>query len=219
MYDNAHNARIQKQVRELFMKHINDQVAKNEAPHHNKIMGQLESQALRHHDVPGGGAHLASSLGDMGFEHTLAPSGEPVPKTRKPRKKKEIIGGSSEILPGGPVVLGTKSTEIGGALETLKDLDSMHGQPPDENIPTVEGRKVTVKSRKEDYEGSGLTAGGITGGGTTGGGMTGGARSARNEIVKRIMKEQGLSLPQASKYVKDHNLYKKKYFSNTHLLN
>lgn len=32
--------------------------------------------------------------------------------------------------------------------------------------------------------------------------------SARGEIVKRIMREKGLSLPQASKYVKEHNLYK-----------
>lgn len=39
---------------------------------------------------------------------------------------------------------------------------------------------------------------------------TGGKKksSARGELVKRIMKEKGLSLPQASKYVKEHNLYK-----------
>ena len=32
--------------------------------------------------------------------------------------------------------------------------------------------------------------------------------SARGELVKKIMREKGLSLPQASKYVKEHNLYK-----------
>jgi hypothetical protein len=31
--------------------------------------------------------------------------------------------------------------------------------------------------------------------------------SARGEIVKKVMREQGLSLPQASKYVKEHGLY------------
>ena len=31
----------------------------------------------------------------------------------------------------------------------------------------------------------------------------------RNEIVKQIMREHSLSLPMASKYVKDHGLYKK----------
>jgi len=34
-----------------------------------------------------------------------------------------------------------------------------------------------------------------------------GKRQARAEVVKRIMKEKGLSLPQASKYVKEHNLF------------
>ena len=32
-------------------------------------------------------------------------------------------------------------------------------------------------------------------------------RNKRNEIVKKVMKEKGLSLPQASKYVKENNLY------------
>ena len=38
----------------------------------------------------------------------------------------------------------------------------------------------------------------------------GGSRSVRAEIVKKIMKEKGLSMINASKYVKEHNLYKKK---------
>jgi hypothetical protein len=34
-----------------------------------------------------------------------------------------------------------------------------------------------------------------------------GARQKRNEVVKRIMKEKGLKMIEASKYVKQHNLY------------
>ena len=33
--------------------------------------------------------------------------------------------------------------------------------------------------------------------------------SARNELVRKVMKEHSLSLPAASKYVKEHNLYKR----------
>ena len=33
--------------------------------------------------------------------------------------------------------------------------------------------------------------------------------NARNELVKKVMKEHGLSLPNASKFVKDHGLYQK----------
>jgi len=43
-----------------------------------------------------------------------------------------------------------------------------------------------------------------------GGRVVGGkAPSARGAIVKKIMREKGLSLPQASKYVKEHGLYSK----------
>ena len=39
-------------------------------------------------------------------------------------------------------------------------------------------------------------------------GMSGGkGRSKRNEIVREVMKKHNLSLPAASKYVKEHNLY------------
>jgi hypothetical protein len=37
--------------------------------------------------------------------------------------------------------------------------------------------------------------------------MSGGAKPKRSEVVKRVMREHGLSLGQASKYVKEHKLY------------
>ena len=39
--------------------------------------------------------------------------------------------------------------------------------------------------------------------------MKGDGRKARAEIVKKIMKEKGMKMIEASKYVKEHNLYKK----------
>jgi hypothetical protein len=47
------------------------------------------------------------------------------------------------------------------------------------------------------------------GGRKVGGASCGGKRapSARGAIVKKVMAEHGLSLPQASKYVKEHGLY------------
>jgi hypothetical protein len=48
--------------------------------------------------------------------------------------------------------------------------------------------------------------------GVVGGGMSGGGdgRKKRAELVKKVMAEKGLSMINASKYIKDHNLYKKK---------
>ena len=70
----------------------------------------------------------------------------------------------------------------GGALLSLRDLDSMEGQMPD-----------TIQA-KETLKAEGMTAGGK-------------GRSKRNEIVREVMKKHNLSLPAASKYVKEHNLY------------
>jgi DNA gyrase inhibitor GyrI len=39
-----------------------------------------------------------------------------------------------------------------------------------------------------------------------GSGVSGGARSARGELIKKVMKEQGLTLGKASKYIKDNGL-------------
>ena len=76
----------------------------------------------------------------------------------------------------------------GGALLSLKGLDAMHGQPD----PTVQA-KVTVKAEGVDRK--------------VGEGMSGGLRRKRIEIVKEVMKKHKLTLPAASKYVKEHKLY------------
>ena len=52
-----------------------------------------------------------------------------------------------------------------------------------------------------------MLADGKIGFGKTGAGITGGVK--RSDIVKKVMNEKGLSMIQASKYVKDNNLYKK----------
>ena len=54
--------------------------------------------------------------------------------------------------------------------------------------------KVTVKSAGEPDR-------------AVGSGVSGGGRSKRNTIVREVMQKHGLTLPAASKYVKEHNLY------------
>jgi hypothetical protein len=73
----------------------------------------------------------------------------------------------------------------------------MHGQPPD----TIRA-KVAPTSRPE-------AAAAVVGGAAIGYGVSGGAKSRtkRHEIVKEIMRKHKLSLPAASKYVKEHKLY------------
>ena len=56
--------------------------------------------------------------------------------------------------------------------------------------------------------GSGTSAGGMSAGGYSGGNK-GRGKSERTQIVAKVMKEHRLNLAQASKYVKEHGLYKR----------
>ena len=164
---------------------------------------------------------------DLGFEPTLgATSGEGVPKRvrkkmievgeglsaagvsaagvsagakpkRAPKKNLQVsVPEASETAAEGvsakskPKRVRKKKGEgvSGGALLSLKDLGAMHGQPE----PTTRA-KVTVKAEGADRK--------------VGEGMSGGLRRRRIEIVKEVMKKHKLSLPAASKYVKEHKLY------------
>jgi hypothetical protein len=58
-----------------------------------------------------------------------------------------------------------------------------------------------------------MSAGGMSAGGMSAGGYSGGGKkktpSERSKIVSQVMKEHHLNLAQASKYVKEHGLYKR----------
>ena len=90
----------------------------------------------------------------------------------------------------------------GGALLTLQHLDDMRGQPPP-------GRRVYRTPQAGVGEVRGTPPPQV-------GTETGGAKpprtrqaNARNQLVREIMAKHKLSLPQASKYIKEHNLCKK----------
>ena len=76
---------------------------------------------------------------------------------------------------------------------TLKDLENMHGQPPDtENAKTSDQARTHVSVQV----GAGAPAAEV-----------GGARKKRNDLVRAIMKSHKLSRPEASKHIKAHKLY------------
>ena len=67
---------------------------------------------------------------------------------------------------------------------SLKDLDNMHGQPPQQQMDST----ITVKDEGRDR--------------AVGSGVSGGGGSKRNTIVRKVMQKRGLTLPRASKHVK-----------------
>ena len=170
-YRNRRNEAVADQVRTISQNHINREKEIADFATSYEIPSQLESVVMRDPLVHGGSGFAASTVQDLGFEKTLgATSGEGEPK-RKPRKKSIAVG---EGLSAAGISAGGIS---GGALLSLRDLDSMEGQPPD-----------TILA-KETLKAEGMSAGCK-------------GRSQRHEIVREVMKKHNLSLPAASKYVK-----------------
>ena len=226
-YNNQYNSNVAQIVRGYSQKHINRENAVNDFSTSYEIPSMVEASVLKNPEVHGGSGFGAATVQDLGFEPTLgATSGDGVPKRvrkkmievgeglsaagvsaagvsagakpkRAPKKNLQVpVPEAIETVAEG-VSAGSKPKRTrkkkgdgvsGGALLSLKDLGAMHGQPE----PTTRA-KVTVKAEGADR--------------TVGEGMSGGLRRKRIEIVKEVMKKHKLSLPAASKYVKEHKLY------------
>ncbi len=196
-YNNTLGRSVSRAVTNLNQRAINHEnnIDEEDDHHKNDVTSQLEFVVDQNPDVYGGQGHNVNTMFDLGFEPVNSANGKPIVRKRK------VKGGGAS----------------GGALQSAVSAEYMHGDPPE----TTQS-KVTVKARKFDYEGSGMSAGGMSAGGASAGGMSAGGASAgsiiggkqaslskRNAIVKKIMLEHKISLPEASKYVKTHGLYKK----------
>ena len=210
-YKSKYNKEIAEQVRFLSQNHVNREKEINDFSTSYEIPSQVESAVMRHPEVHGGNGFAAATVGDMGFEPTLGATSADAKPVRRRKVRIEVGEGlsaagvsaagvsavSAGASAGGVSAGAAKRTRrkkgegaSGGALLSLKDLDKMHGQPPQEMQA-----KVTVKAEGEHDR-------------AVGSGVSGGAaRSKRNAIVRDVMKKHGLSLPAASKFVKEHNLY------------
>ncbi len=209
-YANQYNASIAQAVRGYSQKHIDRENAMNDFNTSYEIPSKVEASVLKEPEVHGGSGFAAATVADLGIEPTLGATGGAEAENKKKRVRKKVIevgeglaaagvSGGGTTAAGKPKRSRKKKGEgvaaspprmqgvSGGALLTLKDLGAMHGQPE----PTIQA-KVAVKAE---------------GRGTVGSGVSGGARGKRNAIVKEVMKKHGLSLPAASKYVKEHKLY------------
>ena len=187
-YKNKYNAEIAQTVHQYSQNHINRENQINDFATNYEIPSQLESAVLHKAQVHGGSGYAAATVADLGIEPTMGATGDGKRK-RAPRKK------TIEVGEGLSAAGKSAGSQKGGALLSLKDMDAMHGQPPDG--PRI---KETVKSMR-----GGASVDRAVGAGVSAGGARG--RSHRNSIVRDVMQKHGLTLPQASKYVKEHNLY------------
>jgi hypothetical protein len=163
----------------------------------------------------GGGAPIVSSLpqaSGLPGGGTVVPGGVPsqvygnAPGYAPPSFKRNTVGmgktkqKASHMMPDGSMMPGAKhggggcipgaGIPCGGAKykQTRKDK---------------EDEKLAAEMRgMKDKEGGAKQMLGRPGHGV----MTGGKRAARGGMISKLMKEKGMSLPEASKYIKEHNL-------------
>jgi len=213
-YHNNYNENIARRVRSIDKRHI-DRINQISETNNFDVATPLESMTLRNENVSGGSGFAAATVADLGFEptdgatHTNGATGG---RIRKKRATTNLSG---------------KGTS-GGALLTTQSADAvLRPQPPpqpqirtslqasphkDQPFPQPSrGSAINGALAGSGQSGGGTSGGGTSGGGQSGGGTSGGVRTkraptARNELVRKVMREQGLSLPAASAYIKKNGL-------------
>ena len=177
-------------------------------------MSPLEGTASHNPNIQGGSGFSAATVADLGFELTNGAShttsGGKRPRTR-PKAKTRGIG------------------ILGGASWTTQNVDfDLHPQPEatmnavvavpsaqHENQPTSQSSNWPTLNGPLGVSGSNdITGSGVSGRSNdmTGTGVFGGTQrrsDSRNDLVRSIMKEKNMTLPQASKHSSGTYLYNK----------
>ena len=229
-YNTEYSQNIANQLQSLYKKSIDYKNATDNNTRDNDVMSPLEGLAMRDSKIFGGSGTAAATLQDLGFEQMNGISGSGLKKRRAPRAKPEVValptadtnqnisvtaggvsggGVSAGGVSGGGVSGGSDERAIGGGVsggaEKKKRAPRKKKEPPIE--PTTEAPEEAVEKKRAPRK---LKEPPIEP--TTEAPVEGGAKPKRSNqraaIVSNIMKEKGMKMVEASKYVKEHGLYK-----------
>ena len=115
--------------------------------------------------------------------------------------KKQLIGQKQDDL----LAMPASSVVLANGVPPEAQLRGSYGGG---SKPHSKAEMKVMKAVEKKLKGKGMSGDRAIGSGASGA-ICGDGRKARAEIVKKIMKEKGLKMIEASKYVKEHNLYKK----------
>jgi hypothetical protein len=226
-YRNPYNQNISNQIRNIDQNHVNRINAISETNAYD-VVTPMEHTTMHNPNVTGGSGFAAATVQDLGFQPTMgatATGGSRRSKSARSLEAKGTVEGGVATSGGQPPPIPTVAEVVktakerakrikapphqtdnlaGGALLTLQDLDKMHGQPPDgrRKYRSPQAGVGEVRGTPPEPQG-GYETGGAAPSTTTR------SASARNHLVREVMSKHKLSLPAASKYIKEHGLYKK----------
>ena len=219
-YKNPYNESIANQLRNIDQNHVNRINAISETNSYD-VVTPMEHTTLHNPHITGGSGYAAATVQDLGFEPTMGATQKKRSKASRSLEAKGTTEGG--IATGGAHPHPTPSvTEVaktvkarsgkikapphqtdnltGGALLTLRDLDKMHGQPPEGRV-----KHITPQAGVGEVQGTPPEVGGSMPRAVG----SGRSPNSRNHLVREVMAKHKLSLPAASKYIKEHGLYKK----------
>ena len=201
MYNNSYNNKISERVTRNLKKQIQHQ-ENNNSMAEPTFTTKLEIETMKDPNISGGSGYVASTLRDQGYElqNGAIGSGEPEQKIIKRKYTKRIKGGAKlglvdlETEPRGDITIpaplektAPKSTKSKLQDVVIKDKEEPQKEEPQKEEP----QKETEEHQKE-----------------------GGAKKKRINkyalLVKEVMRKHNIkNLAEASKYIKEHNLYSK----------
>ena len=237
MYDNEYNRGIRVKLSQINKKAIDHENRINNSNNdEHKLTTRLEGMCMRKKNIHGGSGYAAATLDDRGYKEDsthgagvsaagmsaagISAAGisgagvRPIGSGRKKKTAGSIMDTIGDVIhtvaPLAPLLLAAGKKTRSKKQITGGDLSMLHykelkGQPAltapaeiKETIPANAESRQVRRTTKADMPGSYIA-----------GAKPARKPNARNELVKKVMKEHGLSLPNASKFVKEHNLYKK----------
>jgi hypothetical protein len=230
-YRNSYNSNIHNKLNQLYRKHIDNEDSINDNTMKDKhvIAGELEHLTTTGNNLQGGN-HEEATLRDMGYEKTKDDDIKPIRKKRTIITETQLINGSG-LSAGGMADGGLPIDTMGsgmsaggmsaggmsaGAIKTNAIIG--HGLSAGAKKPRATRKKKIIDQPVVDKAPE--TGGDLKDVLDTAAGIAktvapfaplllglGKDHVKRVDIVKKIMHEKGLKLIEASKFVKEHNLY------------
>ena len=212
-FDNEYSRRIAAKVRQIDRNHI-ERIQQISDTNNHDIVSPLEGMTLRNENIQGGSGFASATVADLGFEptdgatHTATGGG--VSGGRRTVRAKARSGGalltdkdaSALLRPQPPPGMEARITLTASPHKNQPIPQASQG--PMLNGPLAGGGVSGGGVSGGGVSGGGVSGGGVSGGGaefvgsgTSGGGVSGGsakrsrkAPSARNDLVRKIMKEK-----------------------------
>ena len=220
-FANNYNRNIHNKLNQIYKNHIDNEDSINDNTMKDKhvIAGELEHLTSTNKNLQGGN-HEEATLGDMGYEKTKNDDIKPIRKKRAMITETQLINGSG-LSAGGMADSGMPIDKVGHGMSAGAMVGcglSAGGLSAGAKKPRATRKKKIIEQPVVDKPSE--TGGDLKDVLDTAAGIAktvapfaplllglGKDHVKRVDIVKKVMHEKGLKLIEASKYVKEHNLY------------